>query len=51
MSTSSPSPYDSNNSNSVIFKAGSEGPIVNFFFRQCPSEFKLKIKVRVELKK
>ena len=41
MSTSSLNSSHSNNS--VIIEAGLEGTIENFFFRQCPAEFKLKI--------
>lgn len=43
-SSDSANSYGSNDSNdSVIVEAGKEGPIENFFFRQCPAEFKLKI--------
>ena len=41
MSSSASTSSDSNNS--VIVEAGLEGPIDNFYFRQCPAEFKLKI--------
>lgn len=42
-SNSSPSSSQSNSADSIIIEAGSEGPLENFSFRQCPADFKLKI--------
>lgn len=45
-SNSSPSSSHSNSADSndsIIIEAGSESPLENFSFRQCPAEFKLKI--------